>query len=104
MNHKYTLCCNKGHIFRSGRHFLILDRWLIPPSGTSVLILAHGIMSEQEYRRIMSQSRVMVFQNLNYHWVGLYTYHKTKRFSDDQYIGDLVRDSEKEWSGYLNVK
>ena len=104
MNHKFTLCCNRGHIFRPGKHFLMIDRWMLPPDNTSVLILCHGIMSEQEYRQFMSQERIMVFQNLSYHWVGLYSFHETKRYLDDQYIGDLVRISEKVWGGYLNVR
>ena len=104
MNHKFTLCCNRGHIFRPGRHFLMMDRWMLPPDNNSVLILSHGIMSEQEYRQYMSQERIMVFQNLSFSWVGLYTYHKSKRNIEDQYAGDLIRNSEVEWSGVLNVR
>lgn len=103
MNHKFTLYCVPGHLFRSNRHYLLMDEWLLPED-TSILILSHGIMSEQEYRQFMGQDRIMVFQNLSNHWVGLYSYHKTKRYIDDQYIGDLVRISEKVWSGYLNVR
>ena len=103
MNHKYTLYCIPGHLFRSDRHYLLMDEWLLPED-TSILILSHGIMSEQEYRQYMSQERIMVFQNLSFSWVGLYTYHKSKRNIEEQYAGDLIRNSEVEWSGILNVR
>lgn len=107
MNHKYTLWCIKGHLFRPDRHGLTINRWIVPnykPNWDSTLILTHGILSEQEYRQLISQERVMIFQNVSLHWIGLYSYHETKRYTDDQYIGDLVRFNEVEWQGYLNVR
>lgn len=104
MNHKYTLCCNKGHLFRSERHFLILDRWLTPVYGTSVLILCHGIMSEQEYQAIIQKQSVPVFQSLNGSWIGLYPMHESKKMQDSQFAGYLYRDNRIEWSGFINVR
>lgn len=104
MNHKYTLLCNKGHLFHSERHFLILDRWVVPISGTSVLILSHGIMSEQEYLAIIQKRSVPVFQCVNCSWIGLYPMHESKKMTDTQFAGNLYRDNLIEWSGYLNVR
>ena len=103
MNHKYTLCCNRGHLFSSARHFLMLDRWLAPPYNTSVLILSHGIMSEQEYRYFLSKQAIPIFQCVSYSWIGLYPMHESKKVKDIQFAGYLYRDSIKEWSGYINV-
>ena len=104
MNHKYTLLCNKGDLFRSGRHFLVLDRWFVPISGTSVLILCHGIMSEQEYQAIIQKQSIPVFQCVNCSWIGLYPMHESKKMQDTQFAGYLHRDNRIEWSGYLNVR
>lgn len=108
MNHKYTLACNKCNLFGiPKRHFLIIDRWVIPqykPNWDDTLILTHGILSEMEYRQIISQDRIMIFQNVSLHWIGLYSYHESKRYQDDQYIGDLVRFNEVMWMGCLHVR
>lgn len=103
MNHKYTLLCNKGSLFRSGKHFLILDRWFYPIYGTSVLILCHGIMSEQEYQDIKHKKSIPIFQCISSSWIGIYPMHESKKIADNQFAGYLHRDNEKEWSGYINV-
>ena len=103
MNHKFTLCCSKGRLFTPGKHFLFLDCWLLPQN-TTMLILSHGIMSEDEYNTYRNQERIMIYQNLAFSWIGLYPFHESKRQIGTQYSGDLVRVSEREWSGYLNVK
>ena len=104
MNHKYTLCCNAGRLFTPGRHFLIMNRWIIPPVESSLVILCHGIMSEDEYNTYRNQERIMIYQNLAFSWIGLYPFHESKRQIGTQYSGDLIKQSEVEWSGYLNVK
>lgn len=103
MNHKYTLCCNRGHLFRSGKHFLILDRWLLPPVGAGVVILCHGIMSEQEYQHFIRQYMVPIYQGVSFAWIGLYPAHESKKFASTQFAGYLKRTNNVEWSGYLHV-
>lgn len=103
MIHKFTLCCNKGYLFRTGKHFLIFDRWLLPPAGTSVLILAHGIMSENEYQQFIRQRLIPVYQSVSHSWIGLYPAHESRKFEGSQLAGYLKRETNTEWGGYLNV-
>ena len=100
MIHKFTLYCVPGRLFCPGTHYLILDEWLVD---SSYLILAHGIISENEYRHMLTQITIPIYQGVSYSWVGLYPAHQSKKIVDTQYAGDLVRISEKKWSGRINV-
>lgn len=100
MQHRYTLYCVPGHLFTPGKHFLLLDEWLVNPS---YLILSHGIMSEAEYRHFLQQQAIPIYQSLSFSWIGLYPAHESKKISDTQYCGKLFRRSEKKWSGYIHV-
>ena len=104
MNHKFTLCCNKGRLFKPSTHFLILDRWLVPPENTSILILAHGIMSEQEYNTINQSVTVPIYQSVTGAWIGIYASHRSKKFVDVQLVGELKRFSRVMFGGVINVK
>ena len=100
MNHKFTLYCRPGRLFRPGLHYLVLDEWLLDPS---YLVLCNGIMSEQEYQHIMQKKSVSIFQSVSFSWVGLYSSHESRKYADTQYCGRLYRKSNKEWRGYINV-
>ena len=100
MQHRYTLYCIPGHLFTSGRHYLLLDEWYV---NSSYLILCHGIMSEAEYRHFMQQQAIPIYQSLSYSWIGLYPAHESKKYSETQYCGKLYRRKNKEWSGYIHV-
>lgn len=100
LQHRYTLYCMPGHLFRPGRHFLVLDDWITNPS---FLILSHGIMSEQEYQYFCSQKSIPIYQSVSYCWIGLYPAHESKKYSETQYCGRLYRKSKKEWSGMIHV-
>ena len=100
MIYKYTLYCVPGRLFRPGMHFFKIGSWVSDPS---YLILAHGIMSEAEYRQFMSQARVPIYQGVSFAWIGLYPAHESKKYSETQFCGYLKRSSEKEWKGMLNI-
>lgn len=100
MQHRYTLMCVPGHLFRSGWHYLILDEWIVNPS---FLILTHGIISEVEYRHFQSQKTIPIYQSASYCWIGLYPAHESKKYAETQYCGVLHKKSDKEWSGMLHV-
>ena len=103
MVHKYTLCCNKGELFRSGKHFFVLDRWITPPQNTTVLILSHGIISENEYQQIRNQERIAIYQSVTFSWIGIYPYHETKKYGDYQFSGYLKKENSVMWGGYIHV-
>lgn len=101
MNHKFTLYCVPGRLFRPGRHYLVLDEWL---TDSRFLILSHGIMSEDEYRNIYSKDHIPIFQCVSYSWIGLYNYHESKKYVETQFTGWLHRTQKyKEWSGIIHV-
>ena len=100
MNYRYTLYCVPGSIFRPGMHFLKLGEWVTDPD---YLILAHGIMSSDEYRQFMTQKRVPIYQGVSYAWVGLYPAHQSKKYSETQFCGYLHRSANTEWKGFINV-
>lgn len=100
LQHRFTLMCDPGYLFRPGRHYLIFDTWITSPF---YVILAHGIISESEYRHFMAQSEIPVYQSVSNCWMGLYPAHESKKIADTQYCGKLRKKSEKEWSGFIHV-
>ena len=104
MNHRFTLYCLPGQIFRPGRHYLIIDRWI--PYSADYVILSHGIMTELEYQRIKQTGSVPIYQSMSFAWVGIYNYHKSKKYLDIQYIGSLYKSKSIPdlYGGKLNVK
>ena len=100
MNHKYTLCCIPGRLFRPGMHFFILDDWITDPS---LLILSHGIMSEQEYNSVLSQNRIIIYQCIGCSWIGIYPMHESKKYKDTQFAGYLHRTKSNVWKGVIHV-
>lgn len=101
MNHKFTLYCLSGRLFRPGRHYLVLDAWVTDPS---FLILAHGILSESEYRNFYSMDHIPIYQCVSYSWIGLYNFHESKKLTETQFAGWLHRTKNyNEWSGILHV-
>lgn len=104
MNHKATLFCDKGRLFRPACHFLLLDNWITESYGQ--LILSHVILSEQEYQSIKISGEVAIYQSMSFSWVGLYSCHKSRKYSDYQCIGILKRvpGQDRLYRGYVNVK
>lgn len=100
MNYRYTLYCVPGTIFRPGMHFLKLGEWVTDPD---YLVLAHGIMSAEEYRHFMAQRKVPIYQGVSYAWVGLYPAHQSKKYTETQFCGYLHRSAKEEWKGFINV-
>lgn len=100
MQHRYTLMCEPGYLFRPGRHYLIMDVWIMPPS---FLVLSHGIMSEVEYQHFRKQLAIPIYQSVSYCWIGLYPAHESKKYSETQYCGVLRKKSDREWSGFIHV-
>ena len=100
MQHRYTLYCIPGKLFKPGRHFLTLDCWITDPE---YLILTHGIMSEDEYKYFRKQKSIPIYQGVSFAWIGLYPAHESKKYSDTQYCGTLKRKSDSEWSGIIHV-
>lgn len=100
MNHKYTLCCKPGRLFRPGTHYLIAGAWITDPS---LLVLNHGIMSEQEYQSLIQKDKVIIYQCIGCSWIGLYPMHESKKIQDTQFAGYLYRRYFNEWSGKIHV-
>ena len=100
MIYKYSLYCVPGQIFRPGMHYFKIGEWVTDPS---FLILAHGIMSADEYRKFMSQKRVPIYQGVSFAWIGLYPAHESKKYTETQFCGYLHRASDREWKGFINV-
>ena len=102
MNHKYTLFCVPGYLFKPGIHFLRLGEWVTDPS---FLILSHGIMSETEYQDFIKRKSIPIFQGVSFAWVGIYPAHESKKFADTQFCGYLHKSEFDilEWSGYIHV-
>lgn len=101
MNHKFTLYCDSGHLFRPGCHYFVIDEWITEPQ---YLILSHGILSEEEYQNIHNKDHIPIFQCVSYSWIGLYNYHESKKYVETQFAGWLHRTTKyNEWSGFLHV-
>lgn len=100
MQHRYTLLCEPGYLFKPGLHRLILDIWV---HNTADLVLCHGIMSEQEYQHFRQQKKIPVYQSVSNCWIGLYPSHESKRYSEVQLCGDLEQYTQREWRGYISV-
>ena len=106
---KYTLFCKNGYLFRSDTHFLIIGQWVNYCAGYT--ILEHGIISEMEYKQIMSQSLVNIYQYGQHNRMSIKEEYNTKyltRKKDRQnlqsFAGCLHRVSELMWEGRLRVK
>lgn len=100
MIHKYTLYCEPGHLFKSGKHYLTIGEWITDPS---FLIICHGIMSEDEYRDFLGKKHIPIYQGVSFAWTGLYPAHESKKFALTQFCGYIHRTDFLEWSGYINV-
>ena len=102
MNHKATLYCRAGRLFRPSTHYLLLDDWITGKTG--YIILSHVIITEQEYRSIVMSGGAAIYQSMSFNWIGLYSCHSSRKFSDYQCIGVLNHLTGKLYGGMVNVK
>ena len=100
MNYKYTLYCKPGCLFRPGIHYLSIGEWITDPG---YLVLAHGIMSGEEYRHFKAQKKIPIYQGVSFAWIGLYPAHDSRRYPLTQFCGYLHRSDDNTWKGYINV-
>ena len=106
---KYTLICKNGYLFNSDTHFLLLGEWLGYQSGYT--ILEHGVLSDQEYHQIRTQSLVNVYQDCRYNRMSIIPGYHDKylnRHEDrtmlQSYAGCLKKISENVYEGRIRIK
>lgn len=113
--HPYTLYCQPGHLFRSEEHYLFIGDWM--PYNSIYVILAHGKLTEEEYRQFMSQDKVNIFEDAVTGTLAIYNRMSRgymQKLENDgksiqdyiQYVGCLDRDRYNKylWKGYVHRK
>lgn len=106
---KYSLICENGHLFRTGAHYLIIGEWV--SFGYGYTILQHGVLSDEEYHQIKTQSLVNVYQDMRNKAVSILPCYHDRYFDRNadktkltSYCGCLHRESEVIWGGEVHIK
>lgn len=100
---KFTYYCLPGRMMVSSWHFVYLGGWIHPPG---CIVLQHGVFSYIEYKQILTDGFIRVYEKEHAKYTYFYQYTERKdmqeyRLEKARQVGRLYQKNDNIYIGQL---